>query len=84
MLVAVFFRLIHKQNRDWISFKKELLESYPASAVAGFRGMPNSLFGDYNPDSGGGHPGYDRYVTHVVDSATLRTTWPLAVDLALH
>ena len=46
----------------------------PASAAAGFRGLPNLVHGKGNPDAGAGHPGFDRCETVQVDAATLRTT----------
>ena len=68
-----FSRLIDADGRDWISFSKTPLKQYPDSAAAGYRGIPNPLFGGSNPDAGGGHPGFDQCETIQVDQATLRT-----------
>ncbi|BFM07945.1 hypothetical protein [Halioxenophilus aromaticivorans] len=68
-----FSRLIDNDGKDWIEFKKEPLESFPASAAAGFRGMPNALFGDANPDNGGGHPGFNQCKSYVVDRQSIHT-----------
>ena len=55
-----FSRLIDRDGRDWISFHKEPLNENPDSAAAGFRGLPNAVFGKDNPDAGVGHPGFDK------------------------
>ncbi len=69
-----FSRLIDPDGRDWINFSKNPLKEYPASAAAGYRGIPNLLFGGSNPDAGGGHPGFDQCQTVQADATTLRTT----------
>ncbi len=69
-----FSRLIDADGRDWINFSKNPLKQYPESAAAGYRGVPNLLFGGANPDAGGGHPGFDQCETVQVDGSTLRTT----------
>jgi hypothetical protein len=68
-----FSRLIDADGRDWISFHKDPLKESPASAAAGFRGMPNLVFGRDNPDAGAGHPGFDRCESVVVGAETIRT-----------
>ena len=55
-----FSRLIDRDGRDWIAFSKEPLRRFPDSAAAGYRGMPNAVFGSGNPDAGAGHPGFDQ------------------------
>ena len=55
-----FSRLIDRAGRDWIAFSKEPLKQFPESAAAGYRGMPNAVFGGGNPDAGAGHPGFDQ------------------------
>jgi hypothetical protein len=52
-----FPRLLDRDGRDWISIRKEPLSKFPDSAGAGYRGIPNLVFGKYNPDAGAGAPG---------------------------
>jgi hypothetical protein len=52
-----FSRLLDREGRDWIAFSREPLNEFPASAAAGYRGMPNAVF--TGPDKGAGHPGFD-------------------------
>jgi hypothetical protein len=67
-----FSRLIDRDGRDWIAFRKNPLTEYPASAAAGYRGIPNAVF--VGPDKGAGHPGFDRCTSETVGQATIRTT----------
>ncbi|WP_372898728.1 hypothetical protein, partial [Stieleria sp.] len=65
-------RLIDRDGNDWIGFKKEPWDRYPASAASSFRGLPNLLF---QGDEGGfGHPGWDRGTSKQVDPRTIETT----------
>jgi len=64
-------RLIDLEGNDWINFKKDPLSEYPASAAAGFRGMPNFVF--QSDDGGAGHPGFDQCISEVVDDNQIRT-----------
>ncbi|MGB3587589.1 MAG: hypothetical protein WBA23_13665, partial [Tunicatimonas sp.] len=57
-------RLIDSEGNDWVNFKKDPLNEYPASAAAGFRGIPNFVF--QSDDSGAGHPGFDQCRSEVV------------------
>jgi hypothetical protein len=68
-----FSRLIDRDGRDWISFRKEPLSKFPESAAAGYRGMPNAVFGKDNPDAGAGHPGFDKCESTLVASNVIRT-----------
>lgn len=68
-----FSRLIDADGRDWISFHKTPLKESPAGAAAGFRGMPNLVFGKDNPEAGAGHPGFDQCESVVVGTDTIRT-----------
>ena len=86
-----FSRLLDRDGRDWISFRKEPLSKFPDSAGAGYRGIPNLVFGQGNPDAGAGHPGFDRCESALVASNVLRTvsksgrwawTWTFAGDTA--
>lgn len=66
-------RLIDREGRDWISFHREPLNTFPGSAGAGYRGMPNAVFGTDNPDAGAGHPGFDRCESTLVTGVAIRT-----------
>jgi len=68
-----FSRLIDSDGRDWISFRREPLMENPASAAAGFRGIPNLVHGRNNPDAGAGHPGFDQCESFPVGADTIRT-----------
>jgi len=54
-----FSRLIDRDGRDWIGFHRDPLDQSPASAAAGYRGMPNAIVGKGNTDAGAGHPGFN-------------------------
>jgi hypothetical protein len=69
-----FARLIDRQGRDWIAFRKDPLSEFPASAAAGYRGLPNLLFGRDNPDAGAGHPGFDRCQSTLAGPDSIHTT----------
>lgn len=69
-----FSRLIDRDGRDWINFSKNPLKKYPDSAAAGYRGIPNLVFGSDNPDAGAGHPGFDQCSSELAGPATIRTT----------
>jgi hypothetical protein len=86
-----FSRLLDRDGRDWISFHKEPLSKFPDSAGAGYRGIPNLVFGQGNPDAGAGHPGFDRCESALAASNAIRTvsksgqwawTWTFAADTA--
>ncbi|MEO0331945.1 MAG: hypothetical protein AAF223_09695, partial [Bacteroidota bacterium] len=64
-------RLIDPEGNDWIAFKKDPLSEYPASAAAGFRGMPNFVF--QSEDGGAGHPGFDQCTSEIVGENQIRT-----------
>lgn len=66
-----FSRLLDREGRDWIAFHKEPLEKFPASAAAGYRGLPNAVFS--GPDQGAGHPGFDRCVSERLGSNAIRS-----------
>lgn len=65
-------RLIDRDGNDWIAFKKEPWDQYPASAASAFRGLPNLLFG--GEESGFGHPGWDQATSRQVDACTIEST----------
>ena len=64
-------RLLDQESNDWISFKQEPLASYPASAAAGFRGLPNFVF--QSEESGAGHPGFEQCRSEVLDGYRIRS-----------
>jgi hypothetical protein len=64
-------RLIDTDGRDWINFGSNPLSEYPASAAAGYRGMPNLVF--TGPDKGAGHPGFGRCHSDISDGNTIRS-----------
>lgn len=66
-----FSRLLDKEGRDWIAFRKEPLSDFPASAASGFRGLPNCVF--KGPDKGAGHPGFDQCESLRIDESSIRT-----------
>ncbi|MDF9800823.1 hypothetical protein OKW21_006086 [Catalinimonas alkaloidigena] len=59
-----FSRMIDQKGNDWIGFKKEPWNAYPASAASSYRGLPNLVF--RSDDGGAGHPGFDQ-CTSLVD-----------------
>ena len=68
-----FSKLIDLEGRDWIAFSKDPLKKFPESAAAGYRGMPNAVFGSENPDAGAGHPGFDQCESTLIGDDTIRT-----------
>jgi len=53
------------KGSDWVSFKMELWDEYPASAAGAFRGLPNMVF--QGTDGGAGHPGHDKCKSWIED-----------------
>lgn len=51
-----FSRIVDRDGRDWIGFRREPWNVTPASAASSYRGLPNLVFG--GPRSGAGHPGF--------------------------
>lgn len=64
-------RLIDTEGNDWIGFKKDPLGEYPASAAAGFRGLPNFVF--RSDDGGAGHPGFNQCTSEILSKNQVRT-----------
>lgn len=64
-------RIIDQYGNDWIGFKKEPWDRYPASAAAAFRGMPNLVF--KGKDKGAGHPGHDKCTSTITSKNTIKT-----------
>lgn len=67
-----FSKLIDPEGVDWIGFKPEPLSEFPASAAAGYRGLPNAVH--QGADGGAGHPGFNQCMTEFIAPATLRST----------
>ncbi len=53
-----FSRIVDRDGRDWIGFRREPWNVTPASAASSYRGLPNLVFGGER--SGAGHPGFSR------------------------
>ncbi len=64
-------RMIDAYGNDWISFKRYPWDTYPESAAASFRGIPNLVF--RSDDKGAGHPGYDKCYSFQTDESTILT-----------
>ncbi len=67
-----FSRLLDRDGKDWIAYKKEPV-SGRAAAGGAFRGLPNLLFGKDNPEAGAGHPGFDQCESILIASDAIRT-----------
>ena len=61
--------MIDRDGNDWIAFRMEPWDQYPASAASSFRGLPNLVF--QGAEKGFGHPGWDRATSIRVDSQTI-------------
>jgi hypothetical protein len=68
-----FSRVIDKDGNDWINFKSEPWNQYPASAASAYRGLPNMIYGS-ETNSGAGHPGHDKCVTEIISETQIRTS----------
>ena len=64
-------RMLDKEGNDWIAFKRNPWNEYPAAAASAFRGIPNFVFG--SEDSGAGHPGHDQCISELIGENTIRT-----------
>lgn len=64
-------RMIDLYGNDWISFKRDPWDSYPASAASSYRGIPNMVF--RSDDSGAGHPGHKKCYSFKVTQNTILT-----------
>ena len=53
-----FSRIVDRDGNDWVAFRREPWDRYPASAASAYRGLPNLVFG--SDESGAGHPGFER------------------------
>ncbi|MCP9237833.1 VCBS repeat-containing protein [Lewinella sp. JB7] len=67
-------RLIDPRGSDWIAYRTEPWDQYPASAAGAYRGMPNLVFG--GPHGGAGHPGHDRMTSRIAAPDRIISTTP--------
>lgn len=67
-----FSRMIDSERKDWIAFKTEPWDTYPASAASAFRGIPNLVF--RSDDAGAGHPGHNQCTSQQINKHTIRST----------
>ncbi len=68
-----FSRIIDQYGNDWVGYKTQPWDQYPASAASAFRGLPNLVFKS-DTDSGAGHPGHDKCNSKIITENTIRTT----------
>jgi len=68
-----FSRIIDSHGNDWINYKTEPWNEYPASAASAFRGLPNLVFKS-ETDGGAGHPGHDKCISEIIEPNKIRTT----------
>lgn len=67
-----FSRILDAYGNDWVSYRREPWDQYPASAASAFRGLPNLVFKS-EKDKGAGHPGHDKCISEVVSENKIRT-----------
>ncbi|MCO5351465.1 MAG: hypothetical protein M9913_11320 [Bryobacteraceae bacterium] len=53
-----FSRILDRDGRDWVGFRRDPWNEYPASAGSSYRGLPNFVFGPESGEAGAGHPGF--------------------------
>ncbi|NND35289.1 MAG: hypothetical protein HKN76_22060 [Saprospiraceae bacterium] len=66
-----FSRMLDADGIDWIDYKTEPWDTYPASAASAYRGIPNLVYG--SDDSGAGHPGHDQCRSQLLNEQTILT-----------
>lgn len=66
-----FSRILDNDGIDWINYKKEPWDAFPASAASSYRGIPNLVFG--SSDNGVGHPGHNKCTSIKLNSFTIFT-----------
>ncbi|MCB0630957.1 MAG: hypothetical protein R2824_29220 [Saprospiraceae bacterium] len=64
-------RMIDRDGLDWIAFRKDPWDTYPASAASSYRGIPNLVY--RSEEGGAGHPGHDRCSSEIIDKNTIRS-----------
>ena len=65
-------RLIDTLGNDWIGYRTEPWDRYPASAASAYRGLPNLVFG--GKQGGAGHPGHDRMTSALTGENEITST----------
>jgi len=65
-------RLIDREGKDWIAFRRQPWDQYPASAASAYRGIPNLVYG--SDDSGAGHPGHEQCDSRLDGENAILTT----------
>ncbi len=84
-----FSRIIDPNGNDWVGFRMEPWNAYPASAASAYRGLPNSVFS--GSEAGAGHPGHDHcqstvthnQITSTSQSGKWQWTWTFTDSTAL-
>jgi hypothetical protein len=85
-----FSRMIDRDGKDWISFKREPWAKVPESAASAFRGIPNFVHGA-SADAGAGHPGFTKCESRLIAPNKIQTvsksgawqwTWTFFADRA--
>lgn len=66
-----FSRIIDTKGNDWINYRTEPWNQYPASAASAYRGLPNLVFG--SEEGGAGHPGHDQCTSKIVAPNKIQT-----------
>ena len=66
-----FSRMLDHEGKDWINFKMNPWDTYPASAASAYRGIPNLVF--RSEESGAGHPGHNQCISKKLNDHTIRT-----------
>ena len=66
-----FSRILDANGVDWINYKDEPWDTFPASAASSYRGIPNLVF--KSADSGVGHPGHNKCTSRKLNSFTIAT-----------
>lgn len=66
-----FSSILDKDGNDWVSWRDSGEDTYPASAAADYRGLPNMVHGTKN--SGTTHPGFTNCTTKIIDNKTIES-----------
>ncbi|MGB6152938.1 MAG: VCBS repeat-containing protein [Pricia sp.] len=86
-----FSRIIDTYGNDWVGYRTEPWDTYPASAASAYRGLPNLVFKS-DTDGGAGHPGHDKCISEITADNHIRTRtksglweweWQFSDDTAL-
>ncbi len=66
-----FSSIVDRDGLDWIAYKPEPSDTFPASAASNYRGLPN--FVHNSEDSGVGYPGRNKCVSIVLSKRAIKT-----------